>query len=696
MDEVNQLQKFLCSAFSTDVLMPVIEGTKRPMFKHKENAWTWKLFDSFLKNKEENWFHKNPNVCVILHDLCVIDVDTEEKAKELEAKFPILLTVPCEKTKRGIHYWFTRSATADVFGYYDGAAQIEKDVDFKSVHSTGTGGIVVIAPSKDKTWTRPLWTTFVPEIPDDLLEAVAVPALASIDATLQFENGQTLTIHSCKWLQAIAYFAPFLDGSLDNHNILVPCDKDIFQELVNTMDKNEIGTREPSLELFKKMLVVADKLGLSTKMTTRLSCGKPALQFDTFNMCHDWWYAYHQEREWCSQGAKRDDGFLIDVDFELSSKLLYEPLKRDERWLFSGLKPCGVPEGVGVLQYDPLTYVWSNLPEVVWNMMNKYKKHLVLAGGAVLGLVSPHVELGADYDFFVVGLTPDQASIMLNDIIGSCDDNSAIIRTERALTIVFKNNEIAVQIIMRTHECVGQVLSGFDLPPCKIAAWIDDQSFYIKCAPTWIPCMKHMAFPVDTATWGRASPLRILKYYKKGFDVFVPCNYLDARNDLNNQLSLQAINMMSDFRMRFRRWIRPEIKVKPHGLMALFQAEQEVLRIHDRKKDQERITEEEFQMCVREMKYISDYGGLARFQHRLGHIISSFVNGIAWFTNTSLERPDPDDMEEDKPFVWRTADPTKKCMGMFNPSDPGMREVFDTTKFASHLELNILTHDIQG
>ena len=53
-------------------------------------------------------------------------MDTEEQADALEKAYPILLTTPCEKTKRGRHYFFARSDLCDADGYYDGHSQREK------------------------------------------------------------------------------------------------------------------------------------------------------------------------------------------------------------------------------------------------------------------------------------------------------------------------------------------------------------------------------------------------------------------------------------------------------------------------------------------------------------------------------------------------------------------------------------------
>lgn len=134
----------------SDMLMPAIN--KRPMFSHKRSCWSWELFSSF---KESRPYHEDFGV--LLKTLCVIDVDTVEQVLEVENKFPYLLKVPTEKTLSGKHYWFLRSELADMDGYFDGPGQVVRGIDFKSICANGTSGFIVIGPSTNKTWIRPLY-----------------------------------------------------------------------------------------------------------------------------------------------------------------------------------------------------------------------------------------------------------------------------------------------------------------------------------------------------------------------------------------------------------------------------------------------------------------------------------------------------------------------------------------------------------
>jgi hypothetical protein len=135
------------------------------------SAWSWADFDAHVAAAAEpcDW-------AIALRDLCVVDVDDHSTAEALEARFPALRAAPCERTKRGKHYFFLRSALCEEGSFFDGCGKVTQGIDFKSVCSTGTSGIIVIAPSTDKSWERAPWETALDPIPDDLLVYVARPA----------------------------------------------------------------------------------------------------------------------------------------------------------------------------------------------------------------------------------------------------------------------------------------------------------------------------------------------------------------------------------------------------------------------------------------------------------------------------------------------------------------------------------------
>lgn len=670
MNTITSLKQLLISAYPWDVMMPVKKGTKQPMFKHKEGSWTWDKFNQFTK---QPWLGRSPDVCIVLHDLCVVDVDDHKLVEGLCKTFPILHEVPCEQTTKGCHFWFVRSAFADAMGYFDGARQRQESIDFKSITSTGTGGIVVVAPSNGKTWVRPLWNTQIPEIPDDLLDAIAVPHHQTINAILLFEDGLHIELMNNRWMRSMTYFDPFLDGSFETDTILVPCCRDIFRHLMFTLDNDDFPVPDPSRELLIAMTSLADKLGLSTKVMCRVLHGNPVLQLDMFTACPDWWSTIHEENEWRRNGAC-NDGILIPVDRRLASNLVYETHDVDSRWLFSECEPVTCIPGEHVLCEDPSQNLEENLPDIVKYLLRKYHGHLVLAGGSVLGLVALFADEGADYDMFVVGLNEKDASILLNNIRDTYLAKTDIIRTGRALTLLFE--DITVQIIFRTYSCVGQVLVGFDVPPCKVCAYAKSSDttlpFEIVCSPSWVPALRRMAFAVDVCVWGKASILRILKYNMKGFDIYIPGRYdvvlkmhpkPKFRHSLNaSDLSLAGLLAAEEFVMTHRRGYTRG-KYAPKNIM------------------QPRLTAEEFQRCVSQLKYASDYGILAKAQGRIKHIVlSMMLYGMRWFCDVPTNSKGPEPC-----YTWHKCDPKKRCLAMFSPCDPMIRSVFDMEALTSLL-----------
>ena len=117
-----------------------------------------------------------------LGSLIVIDVDNEDLATDLTSRFPAILETAIQKTKKGRHFIFRRSALCEEKKVVDKAGAIHYPprtpddpdkspykIDIKTVCSTGTGGCLEVAPSPGKTWLRPPWVHPPMDIPDDFL-----------------------------------------------------------------------------------------------------------------------------------------------------------------------------------------------------------------------------------------------------------------------------------------------------------------------------------------------------------------------------------------------------------------------------------------------------------------------------------------------------------------------------------------------
>lgn len=499
---IKNLSAFLKRYFPNDILMPIQEGTKHPMFPHKNGAWSWEKFDKYYREHPDLL-----NVCIVLHDLCVIDIDSLRLIHKYEALFPeeLIRGCPMEATARGRHYWFARPKVADTHGYYDGAGQRESGVDFKSIHSNGTGGIVVVAPSTGKTWIQPLWKTTIIEMPENLLNAVAVPKHKVIEMAVQFDDCYGPVVVENKWLGMMSYF----DDKVDDV-VRIPCTKASFDDLIATLETNDLMTPQPSGEFIDNLVKTAQTLGLPARLINTLNAGIPRMHVDIHDKCPEWWRAMFSEKMWLMDGA-RDDTILCNVPADLG---LGARLEKDERFLlpkhahsFSGT--LGIREAISVC-------------DEVRQILLKYPGKVVLAGGSALSSVVSGVPAGEDFDLFVVGVdSKEEANGIVNEIREMLGVKRTCV-TRNAVSFFLKNGEI-VQIILRLYENIGRVLVGFDLHPCKVGVYSEDgQTIVAKCSPTWVEAIAKMAFPIDLANWSRASAMRIVKYMAKGFDVFVP------------------------------------------------------------------------------------------------------------------------------------------------------------------------------
>lgn len=642
--DLTNLTSFLQTYFPDDVLMPVKKGTKYPMFPYKNKMWTW---DKFLSFDDID----NTDVCMVLHDVCVVDVDNMSLVYELEKQFPILTTVPTEKTKRGHHYFFIRPPEADKEGYYDGANQRIKGIDFKSICQTGTGGIVIVAPSTDKTWVRPPWKCEMIHMPMDLLNTIADPKHKSVNVFLQFNNGSCFFVESCKWLNNMSYFDPLFDD--DGYSYVdiesafpVPCSYSKFTKLLDTLDSNSLSEEYPTRDFYLGLIETADILGLAPRLLARLIRGVPRFQLDMAEMCPEWWSSLYKEKMWRIHGAC-DNSILLDIPRVIK----FEPMQKGEGWLF----PFMIHAHNDAPGKNVMNVEWNSTYTVVASLLHAYPGKVVLAGGMALSVVS-NTTKGSDYDLFIVSPDPNEATRIVNDIRDTFfKDCSRVIITCNAITIVLPNGEI-VQVVLRLYKNVAQILVGFDLPPCKVAIY-DDGSYNLvaKCTPSWIASMRHKAFPLDISQWGLASPIRVMKYIAKGFDVFVP--------------GLRRMAMIN----------QPMQSMSKVGLSALFWCERYVT-IYSRR----RVTTDIIKVISRRIKYESDYTTLHKLYGTLAYIVRAFVKfGKTMLWKGSLRRENA----EVNTYDWHVCDPTRETMGMFNPIDPMISKVFCKETLASLLDI---------
>lgn len=653
--EMYNLDKFLNQYFSYDILMPVPFGEKRPEFAHRDGAWSWEKFHntSLVAGPRD--------LGVLLRDLCVVDVDGFDIASDLERRFPVLTTAPCEQTNHGYHYWFRRPAIATEMRYFDGASQREAKIDFKSISANGTSGFVVVAPSTNKLWIRPLWSTPIVDIPLELLETVAMPRSKVVDEmTLQFEDNVAWTVTDCRWLNLMSYFEPFVSNELKD--AMVPCDADSFYNLYQLLQTNELSYMSPTQERFFELLRISDMLGLKEKSLKRIALGLARCQVDMFQACPEWWRTRIDERRWRESGAEATN-FLYDVNESLAASLMYEPLEcmsNRSMWLFPVVWPPTYND-TRVLVSDPVITAERSLPPLVQSLLLQYHGNLVICGGAILGAVARHAGEGSDYDLFIVGLNDEEANEMLQKIMR---DNKHVInnilRTGNSITIF--TGDIIVQFILRLYENVAQVLVGFDLAPSKIGAYYDDfGTFKVECSPAFLPALKHMAFALDTTKWGYASVARHLKYHLKGFQIYIPGHRRSAA--------------------------RIDAKGRSHGLIALFRAESRILKYRNKKFKDAPLTNHEVKSAVKGLRFMTDYTTVAKLTGALKHVIKSVVrHGKEILFGSYIPTAVPRKNRDISNIIFARCDFTKDGQfAVYHPLDANVWEAYRAADLASSL-----------
>ncbi|KAG1669754.1 hypothetical protein FOA52_001583 [Chlamydomonas sp. UWO 241] len=517
--------------------MPARKGTKFPMFPHKDDSWTWSAFWDFLEADLDSPGStvEEYDFCVLLRELCVVDIDDLSLCAELEKRFPELLdSAAIALTARGRHYYFRRPHIADEHGYYDGAAQRVKGIDFKSVCRTGTSGIVLVPPSTGKRWAR-IKLARITEMPVALLHEVAVPHHARICRTVSFSCGGTLRGAGGMWTCAMSYFDMFAEFA-DTADVVVPCPCEMshFRELMHIMDHGRVDpSHPPSASLLRDVLRAADVLGLAQmqKLTHQISAGIPWLQLELYRAHPAWFEALYSDET---------TRWVVEIDAATAATVVYERVAFDRgRWLYPSIRKLGAPFRCGdrVLERDPVAAATAAMPAEVVSLLLAFPGKVAAAGGAVLGAIALGAAAGTDVDLFIVTNSMPEAAAILDAAAVLFDDPpSAVSR----YAVTFRSREGRdVQIVLRRYRDLRDVVWGFDIQACMVMLTASPRprslsrtlsrslsrpqvDLHLWATPAWVEAVRCMAFAVDFTLWSTSSISRLHKYVSKGFDVFLP------------------------------------------------------------------------------------------------------------------------------------------------------------------------------
>lgn len=548
MEDLRPLNDWLAALGTSDVLMPCAKGTKAPLFPYANDQWLWEDFHTFVANlsRDNTSFFDVYDIGLLLKEICVVDVDSHILANELEQQFPELTQAPCEVTRKGMHYFFTRSKFADQNGYYDGAAQRMPGVDFKTRALTGTGGFLVVAPSTDKEWIRAPWQVPLRPISRELLCAIAKPKHPCCRLMVNFVNtvgGQEvreqMTFDQDACFHEFTYLRPVIESSIEESDecgsvegnvavasVYIPdCTSTEFQELIN-LYKNGVTQQFPSLKLYQRLVQVMDYLGAPYRVLRHMRAGGSLpILMEVETVFPGLGHAMHQEMLVnrcmpCNLELQRvSDGPLMPPVL----------LARNEAWLFRMATRVAAP----TVKSDWL----ARVPEFARTWLLRYPKNLVMAGGATLAALTGEIQPEADYDFFVHSATEAEATAILRELAGY--PGVALARqTTLAVTFSVGNpgrsaldwaaqEQYTAQVVLRLYESPRQVLCGFDLQPVKCliqAVQTTDKSLALApmALPSWFISVANRVMVVEPDMFGAASTLRVLKYTSRQYNPYVP------------------------------------------------------------------------------------------------------------------------------------------------------------------------------
>lgn len=184
-NDLEQLAAWLRKFAPENILMPLQADSKRPIAPHKDNQWSWAAFDQAESSTDYGLLNKT---------FFVVDFDSDSlfgHFREEHADWFKPGSYALAKTAKGWHVIFMRSQYCDDVELTDQARSLEPTavplqyldvhgevpMDFKTICSTQTASVLVVAPSRNKTWMVAPWSLSVDvndglpaSVPDELVQ----------------------------------------------------------------------------------------------------------------------------------------------------------------------------------------------------------------------------------------------------------------------------------------------------------------------------------------------------------------------------------------------------------------------------------------------------------------------------------------------------------------------------------------------
>ena len=561
--ETVAIRAYLLEQYPTDILAPLapVWGLKYALL-HRPGAWSWALSDAYVQSVKR--------VGIFLDSLCVIETASGAASDQLESMHPVLKSAPADvdTTSGGKHYFLACSERVRSEGFVERSRRppqisrfllIGDLVELPSKTESGDGG--------KRAWVRHLTKGRAPVIPDALLFDAAQPRHLVEPFVVSFFDGtQQSYPNGAKGLRDLGYFDSAIEGrwgvstgagtgaaggggsESDARLVLrVPAEATtspaLFDELLFVLAEGELSLRQaPTPELVIALAAAARYLSAPLSVLELLSTSPLSRvheQVDLYDISPSFSLCVAAEAK-----ARREGGvteaLLIPIDAEEARTLLYKPILKDSRCLLPDAEAPssevqnnedGVAAflelGEPVLESDPSRALKEALPRAVLDILSRYKRNIILAGGAVTGGVFSGGLKFSDCDLFIHGVEEDGANTIVDSIEREFAATYDIARRIQAVTFTPKDggplqDTPPFQLILSLFHNRAEVIAGFDLAPCKVLARVIDGELIIEALPAWRESLRRLAFWADSGCWSSSAHPRIYKYLGRGFDCFVP------------------------------------------------------------------------------------------------------------------------------------------------------------------------------
>ena len=157
-------------------------------------------------------------------------------------------------------------------------------------------------------------------------------------------------------------------------------------------------------------------------------------------------------------------------------------------------------------------------------ILNLYPNNLILAGGFALACYK-HTEEYNDIDIFIHSCNEIEAKNIIRNVYGNIL-SSKIVNTftdsENAFTIYieYDDNILKIQFIKRIYNSPSEIIHGFDIDSCCILYDNNSDNFY--CTKRGLYSLINNTNIVNFDKLSPSYEYRLLKYYKRGFNIYIP------------------------------------------------------------------------------------------------------------------------------------------------------------------------------